>query len=115
MEVKKRVPLEGPELDLYLKTEKGKIPVPVKRFAIFFHFLAFCLHFGSLSEEFSSDESDNEMEQVALGKHDILVKQEVKMKTGFFKSNKKQYPMYPFYEEKIKYDEYGEIIKYRTL
>lgn len=54
------------------------------------------------------------MEQVALGKHDILVKQEVKMKTGFFKSNKKQYPMYPFYEEKIKYDEYGEIIKYTT-
>jgi cleavage and polyadenylation specificity factor subunit 2 len=72
------------------------------------------LHFASLSEEFSSDESDNEMEQVALGKHDILVKQEVKMKTGFFKSNKKQYPMYPFYEEKIKYDEYGEIIKYEA-
>jgi hypothetical protein len=35
MEVKKRVPLEGPELDLYLKTEKGKIPAAVKTYAIF--------------------------------------------------------------------------------
>ncbi|CAB3385908.1 Hypothetical predicted protein [Cloeon dipterum] len=93
LEVKKRVPLEGAELDAYLRSEKGKNLSNIK------------------SEEYSSDESDNEMEQVALGKHDLVVKQEVKTKTGFFKSNKKQFPMYPFYEEKIKYDEYGEIVR----
>jgi cleavage and polyadenylation specificity factor subunit 2 len=49
---------------------------------------------------------------VAKGKHDLLVKTETKVQTGFFKSNKKQYPMFPFFEEKVKFDEYGEIIRY---
>jgi len=30
---------------------------------------------------------------------------------GFFKQAKKAYPMFPFKEEKIKWDEYGEFIK----
>ena len=30
---------------------------------------------------------------------------------GFFKSTKKSYPMYPLREEKIKWDDYGEVIK----
>jgi hypothetical protein len=41
MEVKKRVPLEGAELDQYLKTEKGKIPAAVKTFVILSQFLHF--------------------------------------------------------------------------
>lgn len=62
-----------------------------------------------------SDESEDEMDSlsaVAKGKHDLLVKTEAKVQTGFFKSNKKQYPMFPFFEEKVKFDEYGEIIRY---
>jgi cleavage and polyadenylation specificity factor subunit 2 len=62
-----------------------------------------------------SDESEDEMDSlsaVAKGKHDLLVKTETKVQTGFFKSNKKQYPMFPFFEEKVKFDEYGEIIRY---
>ena len=43
-------------------------------------------------------------------KPDSVMKQ-----TGFFKSNKSRYPMYPCHEEKIKYDDYGEIIRYITL
>ena len=31
--------------------------------------------------------------------------------TSFFKSNKSKFPMYPHYEEKIRWDDYGEIIK----
>lgn len=31
--------------------------------------------------------------------------------SGFFKSNKKHFPIFPFYEEKVKFDDYGEIIK----
>jgi len=34
-----------------------------------------------------------------------------KKQSGFFKSNKSKYPMYPCVEEKIKYDDYGEIIR----
>ena len=45
-------------------------------------------------------------------KHDIVMKPEQKKQTGFFKSNKAKYPMFPFREEKIKYDEYGELIRY---
>jgi len=80
----------------------------------------------SLVEEALDDESDSdtEMEVVVkdpkLGiekivkqvKHDILMKPETgKRQTGFFKSNKSRYPMYPCHEEKIKYDDYGEIIR----
>lgn len=57
-----------------------------------------------------SSESEDEIEVGgARGKHDLLVKQE--SKPGFFKQSKKQHPMFPFVEEKIKIDEYGEIIK----
>lgn len=48
---------------------------------------------------------------VTKGRHDIVVKQEGKLSSGFFKTTKKTHPMFPFYEEKIKSDEYGEIIK----
>merc|ERR1711923_287113 len=34
-----------------------------------------------------------------------------KKQTGFFKSNKSKFPMFPCVEEKIKYDDYGEIIR----
>ena len=48
-------------------------------------------------------------------KHDILMKPEIKKQTGFFKSNKSKYPMFPFHEEKIKYDDYGEVIRYEDF
>lgn len=51
------------------------------------------------------------MSIISKGRHDIVIKQEGKLAGGFFKVTKKQYPMYPFHEEKIKCDEYGEIIK----
>ena len=37
---------------------------------------------------------------------------DVKSKSsGFFKSAKKTYPMYPLREEKLKWDDYGEAVK----
>jgi cleavage and polyadenylation specificity factor subunit 2 len=51
------------------------------------------------------------MSVISKGRHDIVIKQEGKTSGGFFKVTKKQYPIYPFHEEKIKCDEYGEIIK----
>ncbi|KAH8343595.1 hypothetical protein KR084_005544, partial [Drosophila pseudotakahashii] len=44
------------------------------------------------------------------GKHDIVVRPEGRHHSGFFKSNKRHHVMFPYHEEKVKYDEYGEII-----
>jgi cleavage and polyadenylation specificity factor subunit 2 len=34
-----------------------------------------------------------------------------KTKQGFFKAARKAYPMFHYHEEKVKWDEYGEIIR----
>lgn len=51
------------------------------------------------------------MSIISKGRHDIVIKQEGKVSQSFFKATKKQYPMFPFREDKIKCDDYGEIIK----
>lgn len=64
----------------------------------------------------SSDESDVEEDtdqpSVHKAKHDLMMKGEGSRKGSFFKQAKKSYPMFPAPEERIKWDEYGEIIKY---
>ncbi|KAI4485105.1 hypothetical protein M0802_012750 [Mischocyttarus mexicanus] len=95
LEVKKRIKLEGIELEEYLKKEKLKQEQMKQE---------------QMETADVSSESEDEIEVGSgRGKHDLLVKQE--SKPGFFKQNKKQYPMFPFVEEKIKIDEYGEIIR----
>lgn len=58
-----------------------------------------------------SESSDSEDEQEAMrGKHDLLVDGDLTISK---KSSKKELPpMFPYYEEKFKFDPYGEIIKY---
>lgn len=97
LEVRRRVELEGPELDEYMRTEGEKhthIKL-IKRDV----------------EEPSSDSDDDLEMNVITGKHDIVVRPEGRVHTGFFKSSRKQYAMFPFYEEKIRHDDYGEIIQ----
>ncbi|XP_006812203.1 LOW QUALITY PROTEIN: cleavage and polyadenylation specificity factor subunit 2-like [Saccoglossus kowalevskii] len=103
--VRKRVRLEGSELEEYLKKEKEKEHEAKMKDR----------EAGLLSGE-SSDESEDEMEVdgVSLGakaKHDLMMKSEGSRKAGFFKQAKKAYPMFPTHEERIKWDDYGEIIK----
>lgn len=94
VEVKRRVKLEGEELDEY-RREKEKFDT-----------------YGFKMEEQESDSDDDiEMSIISKGRHDIVIKQEGKISSGFFKATKKQHPMFPFKEEKIKCDDYGEIIK----
>lgn len=106
MDIRRRVKLEGAELDDYLRKRKDKeqeeqrIKNEQKR---------------ELEDE-SSDESDTEMDTdtqtvTSKGKHDLMMKSEGKSRTGFFKQAKKSYPMFPFSEEKLKWDDYGEIIR----
>ena len=102
---RRRIKLSGQELEQYREKEKGSSSK----------------HHASLVEVALDDESDSdtEMEVVtkagdakAKVKHDIVMKPETgKKQSGFFKSNKSKYPMYPCVEEKIKYDDYGEIIR----
>ena len=65
----------------------------------------------------SSDESDMEddLDQPTVSKskhHDLMMKGEGNRKGSFFKQAKKSYIMFPTHEERIKWDEYGEIIRY---
>lgn len=84
LEVKKRVKLSGSELEDYRRREKEE-GLKAKQ-----------------SESMMDDESsDEEMEVESGKKHDIIMKSEPKQQTGFFKSIKAKYPMYPFHEEKV--------------
>ncbi|XP_041353692.1 cleavage and polyadenylation specificity factor subunit 2-like [Gigantopelta aegis] len=106
MEVRRRVKLEGAELEDFMtkKHQKEAKEAKLKSEA-------------KMDEDESSDESETEMEVDNIfapktkGKHDLMMKSEGKSRTGFFKQAKKSHPMYPYHEEKIKWDEYGEFIK----
>jgi len=105
IDVKRRVKLVGQELEQFRANEKKNSSKLLT----------------SLVEEAldSESDSDEEMEVSKPGdnknktiKHDIVMKADSgKKQTGFFKSNKSKYPMFPCVEEKIKYDDYGEIIR----
>lgn len=99
LDIKKRVELEGGELEEFMRTEGEKHRSSIIK--------------RDTKEESSSDsedEDDIEM-KVITGKHDIVVRPEGRTHSGFFKSSKKQYAMFPIHEERIKFDEYGEVIQ----
>lgn len=105
LEIKRRVRLEGSELEEYMRKEKEKELEAARQRAE---------KEAELEVSDSSEESEDEMELDRDGKarHDLMIKNEGKTKGGgFFKQAKKSYPMFPVKEEKIKWDDYGEIIK----
>ncbi|XP_025070311.1 cleavage and polyadenylation specificity factor subunit 2 isoform X2 [Alligator sinensis] len=106
IELRKRVKLEGKELEEYLEKEKLKKEAAKK------------LEQSKEADIDSSDESDVEEDidqpSVHKTKHDLMMKGEGSRKGSFFKQAKKSYPMFPAPEERIKWDEYGEIIKARV-
>lgn len=113
----KRVKLSGQELEEHKRNEKEKQKKPDE----------------IIDDESSSDEEleagVTNMASTATKpiKHDIILRptaeseaaqgaagseiRGVSMAKAFFKSTKSKYPMYPHYEEKIRWDDYGEIIK----
>ncbi|XP_030563883.1 probable cleavage and polyadenylation specificity factor subunit 2 [Drosophila novamexicana] len=96
LDVRRRVELEGAELEEYLRTQGEKLnPLIVK---------------PEVEEESSSESEDDIEMSVITGKHDIVVRAEGRHHSGFFKSNKRHHVMFPYHEEKIKYDDYGEVI-----
>uniref|UniRef100_A0A4W3HDU5 Cleavage and polyadenylation specificity factor subunit 2 n=1 Tax=Callorhinchus milii TaxID=7868 RepID=A0A4W3HDU5_CALMI len=103
MEIRRRVKLEGKELEDYLEKEKLKKEAAKKQ------------EQEKERDVDSSDESDVEedLDQPITGKtkHDLMMKSESSRKGSFFKQAKKSYPMFPATEERLKWDEYGEIIR----
>lgn len=104
IEMNKRVPLEGLELDEHYREmyeiEKEKQDRIKKSKEL-----------ESIDESSSSDD-DNALNidtSVPSGKHDLMKIQE--NKSRFFKHAKKQFPMFPYKEEQKKWDDYGEFIK----
>uniref|UniRef100_A0A1E1XGR2 Cleavage and polyadenylation specificity factor subunit 2 n=1 Tax=Amblyomma aureolatum TaxID=187763 RepID=A0A1E1XGR2_9ACAR len=98
--MKKRVRLEGSELEEYMRKEKE---------------LAAARHKAERDTELdvsdSSEESEDDMD-IDEKKPLPEPKGEAKAKSmGFFKQAKKSYLMFPVKEEKIKWDDYGEVIR----
>lgn len=96
LDVRRRVELEGAELEEYLRVEGEKYNRLVVKKDV---------------DESSSDSDDDIEMNIITGKHDILVRPEGRNHTGFFKTNRKQHVMFPFHEDKLKWDEYGEIVQ----
>jgi cleavage and polyadenylation specificity factor subunit 2 len=65
------------------------------------------------SEEEDTDIKITGMFQGNKVSHDLFIKagMEAKIESGLFKSAKSKYPMFPYVEEKIKFDDYGEYIR----
>ena len=96
LEMKKRINLQGAELDEFErqreaeKVEKAKL---------------------KQEEADSSDESDAEDSATRQAPHDIMISHETTNKEGgFFKKARKAFPMFPFQEDRMKWDDYGELI-----
>lgn len=103
--IRRRVRLEGAELEEHVRKEKEKELEAARQRA------EREAEFGGSD---SSEESEDEMEVDRGGnaRHDLMMKVEGKPRGGgFFKQAKKSYPMFPVKEEKIKWDDYGEIIR----
>lgn len=98
LEMKKRVPLAGPELEEF---ERNKLEAMQEEEA-------------KKREIESSDESDTEdssTKRKTQSQHDIMMPHHATQKEGgFFKKARKTFPMFPFSENRIKWDDYGEII-----
>lgn len=97
LDISRRVELEGNELEEFLRTHREKQPTKL---------------IPTRDADLLSSDSEDELEMdIITGKHDIVIRPEGRSAIGFFKSNKRTHVMFPFHEEKIKYDDYGEIVQ----
>ncbi|XP_052756428.1 probable cleavage and polyadenylation specificity factor subunit 2 [Galleria mellonella] len=96
LSVRRRVRLEGAELEEYLHNQRLKINNSIKE------------ETAGIS---SDSDSEGELEMwVVTGRHDIPVAGPARA-AGCFKANKRHHAMYPCHEERTRADDYGEIIK----
>lgn len=105
LEVKTRIKLEGEELEHYWEVQKEKEKDKKMTEAA-----------NKSKETVAESDSDSEDEGIGLtiggkARHDLMMSDEKRgHKSSFFKQAK-SYPMFPCKEDRVKWDEYGEIIK----
>ncbi|VDP06542.1 unnamed protein product [Soboliphyme baturini] len=107
LEIKRRVRLEGAELDEYWRVKKEKEQQAARQR------LEAQRRSNRIETVESSEDSNDEevgVEDAAEYTYDVMFRFEQQQKASFFKHAKKTYPLLPFVEEKIKWDDYGEII-----
>lgn len=69
---------------------------------------------GTKTKDQTAAESSESEDEGKKGRHDIVVRSDDKNSGAvqhFFKSSKKHPTMFPYFEDKVKFDEYGEIIR----
>ncbi|XP_073950786.1 cleavage and polyadenylation specificity factor subunit 2 [Choristoneura fumiferana] len=94
--VRRRVRLEGAELDEFLIQQRARVHSAPKE------------EVAGLS---SDSDSDGELEMwVVTGRHDIPVRHDARP-AGCFKANKRHHAMYPAHDERARHDDYGEVIR----
>uniref|UniRef100_A0A915IT43 Cleavage and polyadenylation specificity factor subunit 2 n=1 Tax=Romanomermis culicivorax TaxID=13658 RepID=A0A915IT43_ROMCU len=107
LEIRRRVRLEGAELDEYWRQKKEK-EQHAARIRLESQRRSHRIDTIESSDESGDDDADNSSS--TLYPYDVMYKFEQQQKSSCFKQAKKAYPMYPFVEEKLKWDDYGEII-----
>lgn len=96
---KRRVPLEGEELQEHLATLRQHRALERMR---------------EHTLDSSSDEEDEDLQMLESGKHDIVCLQE-KAGTGAVMRSRRHHHMFPYHEDKIRSDEYGEFINHEEF
>jgi len=104
------VKLEGQELAFFVETEKEKARLQkLNRKSVD----AESRHESVFKEESESEDEDDEKSALSMNKskYDLMLTDEkLRHKSSFFKQAK-IHPMFPYKEERMKWDDYGEIIK----
>ncbi|KAK8393691.1 hypothetical protein O3P69_006784 [Scylla paramamosain] len=89
---KRRVRLEGPELDEHYRQKREQQQQQQR-----------------IKEEVESSSDSEDEEGLEAGKHDIIVLHEKAGNQSMFRS-RKHHPMFPYHEDKVRGDDYGEFI-----
>ncbi|CAD5228967.1 unnamed protein product [Bursaphelenchus okinawaensis] len=125
LEIKKRIRLEGSELEAYKAAKKLQEQDEARQR------LENVRRNPRIDNSESSEDSDDEDENFNVSrarllnaengesngvreqsnKYDLLARFEQHQKVSFFKQSKRQFAMFPYTEEKQRWDDYGEIIR----
>lgn len=109
LDVAHKVKLEGAELVQYLEVEKEK----ARQLKLTHKSIESESRHENVFKEESESEDENEdaTMNATKSKYDLMLTDEkLRHKSSFFKQAK-IYPMFPYKEERLKWDDYGEIIK----
>jgi len=98
LQVKQRVRLEGAELEEYRRQEMEKAKAKAAELA------------GEVDSSDESDAGDGPHAADGHTEHDLTLANG-KPNPVFYRTSKRQYALFPHAEERVKYDDYGELIR----